>query len=270
MIVEIRHTTTYRYKGGARYSIQALRLTPPSFDGQRVIDWHIHGPGLPSPARFRDGFGNTVLLAATRGPHDETTIEASGLVETIDTNGLVRGLSDPAPLRVFLRETAKTRPDDAIRKLAGSVKEDNGLACLHALMQAVNEAVTYEVGSTDAHTSAAEALAEGKGVCQDHAHVFISAARSLDFPARYVNGYFLSGASTPAEAHHAWAEAWVDGLGWIGFDAANLICPTDRYVRLSVGLDALSAAPIRGTRRGGENETLDVKVEVQQQSSQQQ
>ena len=86
-------------------------------------------------------------------------------------------------------------------------------------------------------------------------------------PARYVTGYLVTDQEAPAEAHHAWAEVYLDGLGWVGFDPANHICPTERYVRLACGLDAGSAAPISGTRRGGVDEVLDVVVEVQQQSA---
>jgi transglutaminase-like putative cysteine protease len=140
---------------------------------------------------------------------------------------------------------------------------------MHVLMNAVRDKVDYAIGVTNAHTSAAEALSDGQGVCQDHAHIFISAARVMGVPARYVNGYFLTDTDEPSEAHHAWAEAYIEGLGWLGFDPANGICPTDQYVRLACGLDAGSAAPIRGTRRGGTDEVLDVLVEVQQQSAQQ-
>jgi transglutaminase-like putative cysteine protease len=133
----------------------------------------------------------------------------------------------------------------------------------------VRDRVEYVAGVTDAHTGAAEALADGKGVCQDHAHIFISAVRTLGIPARYVTGYLVLDAPSASEAHHAWAEAWVEGLGWVGFDVANRICPTERYVRLAAGLDAGYAAPIIGSRRGGSTEKLDVSVEVQQQSAQQ-
>ncbi|WP_295559717.1 transglutaminase family protein [uncultured Hyphomicrobium sp.] len=274
MLIEIRHITTYKYETPARYSIRSLRLTPPSFDGQDVITWNIAAPGFDDHIEHRDGFGNLVQLTAVSGPHEGVTIEASGLVETEDRSGIVRGLTEVAPRRVFLRETDKTTPDKGIRELARSVS--NGkvpkdvLDCMHALMRAVSDAVEYEIGATHEHTSAAEALTAGKGVCQDHAHIFISAARVIGIPARYVNGYFLSGTIAPSEAHHAWAEAWIDGLGWVGFDPANGMCPTDRYVRLACGFDAASAAPIRGTQRGGANEALDVKVEVEQQGGQQQ
>lgn len=270
MLLSIKHRTTYRYDTEANYAIETLRLTPPTFDGQKVVSWSIAAPGIESAARFRDGFGNMCHLTALDKRHDSITIEACGVVETIDRIGVARGLPEPTPIRVYLRATPRTAADEAIKDLAKASKGGCRLDQLHRLMRAVRDAVAYEVGATTPHTSAADALADGKGVCQDHAHIFIAAARVLGIPARYVNGYFLAGTPDPSDAHHAWAEAWVDGLGWVGFDPANLICPTESYVRLATGLDAQTAAPIRGTRRGGENETLDVIVEVQQQSAQQQ
>lgn len=274
MKIEIRHVTTYRYATPARYAIQSLRLTPPSFDGQDVRTWTIAAPGFDTHISYCDGLGNRVHLTTLDTPHDGIVIEASGIVETEDRAGIVRGLAEIAPRCVFLRETPKTVPDKAIRDLAKTVSHGripkDPLDCLHSLMRAVGAAVSYEIGASHTQTTAAEALAAGKGVCQDHAHVFIAAARVIGIPARYVNGYFLAGTLAPAEAHHAWAEAWVDGLGWVGFDAANGMCPTDRYVRLACGFDAASAAPVRGTQRGGENEDLDVRVEVEQQGAQQQ
>lgn len=269
MLIEIRHRTTYRYATAASYAIQSLRLTPPAFDGQRVLSWSVVAPGLVQREPYIDCFGNRVQMAAIARLHERIEIEAAGIVETEDRIGIVRGLNDSTPLQVFLRQTPRTAANKAIRDLAKSAVRRETLETLHMLMAAVRRAVSYEIGSTTAHTSAAEALAEGKGVCQDHAHVFIAAARSLHIPARYVNGYFLSGTEAPSEAHHAWAEAWVPGLGWVGFDPANGTCPTERYVRLACGLDSVSAAPIRGTQKGGENEALDVAVEVQQQMAQQ-
>lgn len=270
MLLEIKHRTTYRYATEAHYAIETLRLTPPEFDAQKILSWTITAPGIDRAACFRDGFGNLVHLTALDEKHESITIEAHGVVETMDRVGVARGLPEPAPIRIYLRQTPRTAPDEAISELAHGVKGGCRLDQLHWLMRAVRDAVDYEVGSTQPHTSAAEALADGKGVCQDHAHIFIAAARVLGIPARYVNGYFLAGTPEPSDAHHAWAEAWVDGIGWVGFDPANLICPTESYVRLATGLDTHTAAPIRGTRRGGGNETLDVHVEVQQQGAQQQ
>lgn len=269
MLIEIRHRTSYRYAEPTRYSVQSLRLEPPTFDAQRVVSWQVTAPGIEKGMRFTDCFGNSVVLTSLAGQHDGIQIEAVGLVETTDSSGVARGLPDTAPLHIYLRHTHRTAPSPALIELARASQKRNTLETLHELMRVTGTVVAYETGTTHEHTTASDALASGRGVCQDHAHVFIAAARILGIPARYVNGYFLAGTVAPSEAHHAWAEAWVEGLGWVGFDPANRSCPTERYVRLACGLDAASAAPIRGTQRGGVNEALDVEVEVQQQSSQQ-
>jgi transglutaminase-like putative cysteine protease len=265
MLISVRHVTRYRYAEPVTYTIQSLRLTPASFKGQRVLDWQVRAGGARPALQFRDGFGNVVHLITVNARHEELEIEAGGTVETQDCNGVVAGLAKSAPPRVFLKETAQTKPDVAIRALAEAVHGKDTLERLHVLLSAVRDRVEYVPGATDTHTSAAEALADGKGVCQDHAHIFIAAARTLAIPARYVTGYLVLDGQSTADAHHAWAEAWVEGLGWVGFDVANRVCPTDCYVRLACGLDAGYAAPIVGSRRGGETETLDVSVTVQQQ-----
>lgn len=269
MRISIGHVSRYMYGQPVQYSIQTLRLTPPSFNGQRVVEWLITAPGFGTARRFRDGFGNVAHLVSYTGTLDESVILAKGVVETSDKAGLVQGLPEVAPVRVYLRGTDITQAGEAIRELARKSCPSPTINGFHRLMNAVRDAVDYKIGTTSETTTAEEALAAGEGVCQDHAHIFIAAARSLGVPARYVNGYFVSGDDEPAEAHHAWAEVWADGLGWVGFDAANRVCPTDHYVRLATGLDAPSAAPIRGNRRGGANEALDVIVEVQQQNTQQ-
>jgi len=267
MLISIRHVTTYRYAEPVNYTIQSLRLTPASFTGQRVADWDVHTPAARAPLQFEDGFGNVVHLLTINVPHQELVIEAGGVVETKDTNGVVAGLKHAIPPRVFLKETARTEPDDAIREIARSAEGADMLGRLHALAASIRDRVDYVPGMTDAHTGAADALADGRGVCQDHAHIFIAAARTIGVPARYITGYLVTGDA--ADAHHAWAEAWVEGLGWVGFDVANRICPTEHYVRLACGLDAGYAAPITGSRKGGAEEKFDVAVEVQQQSVQQ-
>ena len=125
--------------------------------------------------------------------------------------------------------------------------------------------MAYEVGTSQSETRAEDAIAEGKGVCQDHAHIFIAAAREMGFPARYVSGYLMMDDRIEQDATHAWAEAHVDGLGWVGFDVSNQICPDTRYVRVATGLDYQGAAPVTGTRYGGAGETLSVAIEVAQQ-----
>lgn len=273
MLVSIGHVSRYTYDAPVQYSVQSLRLTPPSFDGQRVVQWAIAAPGIETASIFSDCFGNSAHLVSILGFHNELVVIAKGLIETTDTQGVVAGTREPAPVRLYLRQTPKTSPDAGIKELAMMQTGAQGVERMHNLMGAIRAAVSYQTGTTDEHTTASAALAAGQGVCQDHAHIFISAARLLGHPARYVSGYLVGGEDEvpeAAEAHHAWAEVWIDDLGWVGFDPANLICPTDRYVRLANGLDATYAAPISGTRRGGAKEALDVIVEVQQQTSQQQ
>ncbi len=269
MLITVRHVTRYTYAAPARYQVQSLRLTPCNFESQRVLSWSVKAPNIDKAVRFRDGFGNVGHLLSVIEPTDEIVVEASGVVETSDRAGVVRGLLEVAPTRVYLRETPITQADAAIRALAAAAPGTDALSRLHGLMHAVRDAVAYRIGVTGAHTTAAEALAAGEGVCQDHAHIFIAAARVLGIPARYVSGYFLAGGDEPSEAAHAWAESHVEGIGWIAFDPANRFCPTDHYVRVAGGLDAASAAPVRGTRAGGQAESLDVTVEVQQAQQQQ-
>lgn len=262
MRIQVSHVTTYLYPSDASHAVLALRLTPPSGNGQTVEAWRVDAPGLSALSAYVDAFGNTVHIASAPAGHDVLRIAASGIVTTTDTGGVVGVTGEAAPAEIFLRATEATRADAAILALAQGAAGEGTLATMHRLMQAVHDAVAYLPDSTDSRTTAAEALAAGAGVCQDHAHVMLAAARSLGIPARYVTGYLLLEDGAAAPAHHAWVEADVDTLGWVGFDAANNLCPTERYVRLACGLDAASAGPIRGIRRGGAGDSMLVEVEV--------
>ena len=170
-----------------------------------------------------------------------------------------------APLWLLRRPTDLTRAGNNVRKLAKAVgTEDDDLARLHRLSAAIIEEVHYETGSTHAATTAEEALDNGSGVCQDHAHIFIAAARTMGYPARYVSGYLMMNDRIDQDASHAWAEAHVDGVGWVGFDVSNGISPDERYVRVATGLDYTEAAPISGLRLGDSVETMFVSLQVQQ------
>jgi transglutaminase-like putative cysteine protease len=177
------------------------------------------------------------------------------------------------PPSLYLRETALTGADAAIGEFAAAVRRDAGagvLDFLHALLARLNAAVSFDTDPTHAATTAAEAFALGRGVCQDLTHIFIAAARSVGVPARYVGGHFRRGDGVvEQEAGHAWAEAFVPDLGWVGFDATNGICATEAHVRVAAGLDYLGAAPVRGARRGGGAEHLAVEVTVEEQARRQ-
>jgi transglutaminase-like putative cysteine protease len=191
-----------------------------------------------------------------------------GLVETHDTGGVLRGSDERFPPSLFLRPTQLTAVNPAMAAFSRELRaesEEDVLGYLHALMTQVNEHMTFDEDPTHSGTSAAEAFGLKRGVCQDYAHIFIACARAAGVPSRFVSGHFLrSDGMVNQEAGHAWAEAYIPDLGWVGFDAANCICTTDAHVRVAVGLDYLGAAPIRGTRYGGGAETLSVEVKVEQ------
>jgi len=133
------------------------------------------------------------------------------------------------------------------------------------VLAGLHQEMTFDPDPTHAAMTAAEAFALKRGVCQDLTHIFISAARSIGIPARYIGGHFhRDDGVVDQEAGHAWAEAFVPDLGWVAFDAANGVCATDAHVRIAAGLDYLGAAPVRGTRYGGSGETLSVNVQVDQ------
>lgn len=260
MRISITHTTTYRADPPAR-AIQALRLAPKSCRGQHVAHWTVSATGAGVPMRYTDAFGNAVDLISSHGAVGEIVITATGVVETSDTAGVVGPTGEAVLPPVFLRGTELTEPDAAIEAFARRCAHEDRLTALHAMLDGLHETVAYETGSTESTTTAAAAFAAKRGVCQDHAHIFIAAARVLAIPARYVTGYLLTGEGA-AVAHHAWAEALAPDIGWVGFDPANGQCPTERYVRLAIGLDALGAAPVRGVRLGAASEKLDVSVSV--------
>ncbi|MTH97386.1 transglutaminase family protein [Roseibium sp. RKSG952] len=270
MRLTVRHTTRYRYETPLANAMQQLRLTPPELAHQRVVDWSIEAPGIHRATTYRDAFGNLVHMVSTQDVAEGVEITAHGTVEVRDTSGVIARDPSAPPRRIYTRITPATKPNQAIRRLATLADKPDQVTAFHELMHAIRDKVAYRVGVTETHATAASALAAGEGVCQDHAHIFISAARSIGVPARYVSGYLLLDDEQASEAHHAWAEVFINDLGWVAFDISNGICPTDRYIRLTTGLDSRSAAPIRGIRFGGLDENMQVEVDVVQAASQQQ
>ncbi len=266
MRIRIVHETIYTYDQPARGLIQVMRLTPRDHDGQHVREWRIE-PSIDGRLTAReDGYGNIVHWFTADEPADALTVRVSGEVETFDTHGIVRGAVERLPDLFYLRETPLTAASPEIqgfaRKVAGS-GDSATLSILHRLLAAIHERVTFEPGPTSASTSAAESFELGKGVCQDLSHIFIAAARQLEIPTRYAAGYLRrSDGRSDQSAGHAWAEALVPDLGWVGFDAANGVSTSDAHVRVAIGLDYLGAAPIRGSRLGGGRESLEVRLKV--------
>ena len=268
MHLKISHTTEYRYTEPVQYALQRLRITPLSGPGQRVVDWRIRLEGAVEEVGYHDEFGNRIDLVSTSGGQLFTRITAEGLVETSDLAGVTGPHAGFCPLWLFLRETPRTRPGRLLRDLARALPAGSDLEQMHALMGEIHRAIDYRTGTTHTETTAEQALEQGFGVCQDHAHAMIAVARLLGLPARYVSGYLFMDGVDEQVASHAWAEVMLSGLGWVGFDAANRICPDARYVRLATGLDYQGAAPVSGMRLGPAEEHLHVALTVSDQQQQ--
>ncbi len=267
MRLRISHSTTYRYEPAAAGVIQILRMTPGSHDGQYVAEWQIDVSTDSRLDMHEDAFGN-VTHVMTHGPISDLNVTVQGLIETHDTGGVLRGTRERFPPHLFLRSTSLTAVNPAMATFARQLRaesEADTLGFLHMLMTEINDHMTFDEDPTTSGTSAVEAFGLKRGVCQDYAHIFIACARSGGVPARFVSGHFLrSDGMVNQQAGHAWAEAYVPNLGWVGFDTANCVCSTDAHARVAIGLDYLGAAPVRGTRYGGGMETLTVEVKVEQ------
>ncbi|MEI9805028.1 MAG: transglutaminase family protein [Pseudolabrys sp.] len=276
MRIRISHATTYHYETPPNGVTQLLRLTPRNHDGQYVVDWRIDLSVDCLLHQHEDAFGNVTHSFTADGPFDKLAVIVDGDVETLDTHGIVNGAIERFPPAMFLRETDLTMPDAAIIEFAETTRAEAGkdadrLALLHELLGALNREITFDTSPTQTATTAAESFKLRRGVCQDLTHIYITAARQLGIPARYIGGHFYrADGVTSQDAGHAWAEAYIDNLGWVGFDATNGISTTDAHVRIAAGLDYLGAAPVRGTRYGGSGETLNVSVHVEQARSQSQ
>ena len=264
MRLSVVHTTEYTYDTPIDYGLQRLRLRPPTRRGQRVINWQVSVDGAVEEVSYKDHHGNVTDLVSIVPGSQNIRIQCAGEVETEDLTGIVGTHTQYTPLWLYQRDTPLTQRSPAITRLARKADEDDQIARMHQLMDLIAAEVTYDGGATDATTTASEALAAGRGVCQDHSHIFISAARALGLPARYVSGFLMMHGQENQSASHAWAEVFINSLGWVGFDVSNRMSPDAHYVCLATGLDYRDAAPVSGIRHGLASESLAVEVIVEQ------
>jgi len=267
MRLSVLHETTYTYTAPFHYSIQQLRLTPRACAHQSTLEWSLSGPVALTPTH--DPFDNQMHTLSITNHGSKIHVAARGLVQT-DSPRDGQVIEQPgrgeAP-HYFIGPTTFTQPDDELLAFAAALRDRPGPAALLDFAECVRAAVQYESGATHVGITAAQALRLGRGVCQDHAHVFAAACRARGIPCRYVSGYFCP-EGAPGEASHAWVEAWVEdplhpgGGVWTGIDVTHATFAGERHVRLAIGRDYESAAPIRGMRSGGGAERMRVLVHV--------
>ena len=259
MLVRISHRIVHEFAVPARGVTQILRLTPRNHEGQRIAYWRIDADLDCALRAAEDAFGNITHACTAAGPMSRFTINVDGEIETFETAGVASGATERFPPELFLRPTDLTRADDAMREFSMAImaRADTRLARMHELMDALHERLKPLDAGAYAGDPAASAFAAGAGFAHDFAHVLVACARLMDAPARFVSGYILPDEDAVGqELGHAWAEVYIENLGWVGFDALTGESPRERHVSLARGLDHLGAAPFRGARSGGDGETI--------------
>jgi transglutaminase-like putative cysteine protease len=274
MKLEIEHTTRYRYSGPIAETVMEVRLQPMDGLGQRCLQFELEVSSGIEPRTYRDGYGNNVHYFNLVRPHTGLSVTGRSVVET------GRDLdSDPGEELVhdFLRYRSPVKDVPGVRELARNhpiADASSGPAVEQALDEltlSISRDFAYDRAVTNVYSAVDDVLALRAGVCQDFAHLFIAVARAMGLPARYVSGYIhqprasgdSSGQSAPgsvATASHAWAEAWVPGWGWVGYDATHPVRTSEHHVRLAVGRDYSDAAPTRGIYVGSATGTMEVRV----------
>jgi transglutaminase-like putative cysteine protease len=282
MLLEVRHITQYHYAEPVRESVMELWMQPQKSGTQRLVSFELE---LEPPAQvfsYADSFGNAVYHFDVPHPHERLTIVARAAVETEVPEALpdrldrgewdrlksdfVRGeCFDFLRPHGFVVETPALKDFVARRKLA-ELAQNDPLSAVHDLNAAISEAFEYEAGVTEADSPIDHALIEGRGVCQDFAHIMIAICRSWGIPARYVSGYLFTNRNTgdrsDPDATHAWVEVFLPSLRWVGFDPTNNCLAGERHIAVAIGRDYGDVPPSQGVYKGEAESQLSVGVTV--------
>jgi transglutaminase-like putative cysteine protease len=263
----LEHVTRFAYDAPISEAYTEIRLKPAHDEGQRCSSFALTTePRNLQVDEYRDRFGNTVHHFDVLEPHDRVAVTVRSEVFTSAASTGSHALSE-VDRWDFLRRTHYVPLDGAIGELAASSASDAPptLDAAKHLMHVVRESMTYERGSTNVHTRADEALVEGRGVCQDFAHVLLGVCRTRGIPARYVSGYLFDPEHDEEHgASHAWVDVYDDERGWTSLDPTHDTEQTERYVRLAVGRDYADVPPTRGVYKGHATEALEVSVRIRE------
>ena len=275
----VRHVTRFRYSVAITESTMEVRMQPRSDGGQRCLSFDLlTNPAARILSRY-DYLGNIVHHFDIPGRHTELTIIARSCIE-MRTPPLAPALdrdawdeldalvadSDAAEMLV---PSTFARPTELLRALGrklGVQRRDDPLSLLREINSSVHQALIYTPQSTKVDSPIDDALRMGRGVCQDYAHIMLALVRELGIPGRYVSGYLYRPLAGPDramyDATHAWVEALLPRLGWIGFDPTNNTVAGDRHIRVAVGRDYADVPPTRGVFKGEARTELGVAVQV--------
>jgi transglutaminase-like putative cysteine protease len=278
----IRHVTRFRYSNPVRESVMELRMQPRSEGGQALRNFQIATNPRSQLYAYTDNFGNAVYHFNVLREHSELRIETQSVVEVKDATALPQStdalewdrynsLNLTGEHYDLIEPSAFARGSPQLTGFLADVgldkPEGDPLSALRRLNTIIYGAFDYEVGITQVHSPIEQALQAKRGVCQDFAHIMIAISRRWGIPARYVSGYLHHSRRdkdrSGADATHAWVEAYLPSLGWVGFDPTNNILAGDRHIRAAVGRDYADVPPTRGTFKGNSQSELAVAVTVE-------
>jgi transglutaminase-like putative cysteine protease len=281
MFYSIRHVTRFRYNAPVRESVMELRMQPRSEGPQTLRSFQIATNPRAQLYAYTDHLGNAVYHFNLLREHEELRIEAQAVVEL----GQMRVLPDHLDALEWERYNSFNLSDDhfdmlepskfartsreleAYMRIADLAKPDGDpLTALKTLQRTIYDSFEYQSGVTEVNSPIEVALEQRRGVCQDFAHIMTAIGRQWRIPCRYVSGYLYHKGSrdrSAADATHAWVEAYLPSLGWVGFDPTNNIMAGERHVRAAVGRDYSDVPPTRGTYKGGADSELSIAVSLE-------
>jgi transglutaminase-like putative cysteine protease len=281
MFYSIRHVTRFRYTAPVRESVMELRMQPRSEGPQTLRSFQITTNPRAQLYAYTDHLGNAVYHFNLLREHEELRIEVQAVVEFANIAPLPERAGedewarlDPARLSddhfdmLGPSRFAKPSPDLVTFMKIADIQKPMGdpLSAVKTLMRAIYDSFEYESGVTQVHSPIEQTLIGRRGVCQDFSHIMIAVARQWGIPARYVSGYMYHRGNrdrSEADATHAWVEAWIPSLGWVGFDPTNNVMAAERHVRAAVGRDYADVPPTRGTFKGLADSELSIAVGIE-------
>ena len=281
MFYSIRHITRFRYSAPVRESVMELRMQPRSEGPQTLRSFQISTNPRAQLYAYTDHLGNAVYHFNLLREHEELRIEAQATVEIgamphtpekLDALewGRYNALNLHDDQFDMLEPSKFARPSpelESFMKIAELEKPaGDPLSALQTLQRGIFDSFEYQSGVTGVDSPIEVALEARRGVCQDFAHIMTAIAREWGIPCRYVSGYLYHKGSkdrSAADATHAWVEAWLPSLGWVGFDPTNNILAGERHIRAAVGRDYSDVPPTRGTYKGGADSELSIAVSLE-------
>lgn len=285
MKLKITHITKYTYKEPVIDSVNELRLTPITNENQTCCEHSITIEPPVTLFSYTDYFGNLTHYFSLQSPHQQLLIQMDTIIETHiqekrnysdlsynEEKNILTSSSFQNEYAEFLMETVYTVLSPELITFANEIIDIDQTKSTYQLLEQITHAIytnfTYDPSVTNVHTTLDETLQLKRGVCQDYAHLMIGICRIYHIPARYVSGYHFIGdpENNQAEiqhASHAWVEAYVPFIGWVGFDPTNNKKINWRYVKLSHGRDYSDIAPVKGVYKGSYNQQLTVSVDIQ-------